>query len=120
MSDMTGSKAQALARLAREDDRNCIRFDYSGHGASEGEFEDGTISRWLGEAAEIFENVAVGPRVVVGSSMGGWLALLLARQLMAKPEPVNCTGAPSDANPRKRTSLRKRNAKPRRPASAMR
>jgi len=81
MSDMTGSKAQVLADLAQKTGRNCIRFDYSGHGASGGAFRDGTISKWLDEAIQVFTTHAPGPRIVVGSSMGGWLALLLARHL---------------------------------------
>jgi pimeloyl-ACP methyl ester carboxylesterase len=58
-----------------------VRFDYSGHGQSGGEFLDGTISRWLEESLAVFERFCRGPQVVVGSSMGGWLALLLAREL---------------------------------------
>jgi pimeloyl-ACP methyl ester carboxylesterase len=59
-----------------------VRFDYSGHGESGGPFEEGTISRWRNEALAVFEAFARGPQVVVGSSMGGWIALLLARQLV--------------------------------------
>lgn len=87
MSDMTGSKAQVLAELARETGRNCIRFDYSGHGASGGAFRDGTISTWLDEAVQMFLTHAPGPRIVIGSSMGGWLALLLAKHLRAQGLP---------------------------------
>lgn len=81
-SDMTGGKAESLAELARREGRPFLRFDYSGHGASGGRFEDGTISGWLAQARHFFER-SQGPRIVVGSSMGGWLALLLLRQLMA-------------------------------------
>lgn len=81
-SDMTGSKAEALAALARETRRPSLRFDYSGHGASGGLFVDGTISTWLAQSAHMFLTHARGPRIVVGSSMGGWLALLLYRQLL--------------------------------------
>lgn len=87
MSDMTGSKAQVLADLAQKTGRNCIRFDYSGHGASGGAFRDGTISRWLDEAVQIFITHAPGPRIVIGSSMGGWLALLLAKHLTGESLP---------------------------------
>jgi len=80
-SDMTGTKAEALDRWAAASGRACTRFDYSGHGSSGGRFEDGTISRWLEEAAAVLERCAPGPQVLVGSSMGGWIALLLARQL---------------------------------------
>ena len=61
--------------------RACIRFDYSGHGESGGDFTDGTIGRWLEDSAAVFETFAKGPQVLVGSSMGGWIALLLAREL---------------------------------------
>lgn len=80
-SDMEGSKAEALAGLARDAGRPGFRFDYSGHGASGGAFLDGTISGWLGQSLHMFTRKAPGPRVVVGSSMGGWLALLLCREL---------------------------------------
>ena len=80
-SDLRGTKAQALAGWALKSGRACVRFDYSGHGQSAGEFLDGTISRWLEESLAVFERFCRGPQVVVGSSMGGWLALLLAREL---------------------------------------
>ena len=81
MSDMAGTKAQSLARFANSENRNCLRFDYTGHGRSGGTFRDGTISKWLSEAAFAFTSLAPGPRIIVGSSMGGWLAILLARKL---------------------------------------
>jgi pimeloyl-ACP methyl ester carboxylesterase len=80
-SDMQGSKAQALDLWAAEQERAATRFDYSGHGSSGGRFEDGTISRWLEEAEAVFDAFTADPQVLVGSSMGGWLALLLARRL---------------------------------------
>ena len=80
-SDMKGTKAEALARWAAANDRACVRFDYSGHGESGGEFKDGTIGRWLEESLAVFAGFCRGPQVVIGSSMGGWLALLLAREL---------------------------------------
>ncbi|WP_395689054.1 alpha/beta hydrolase [Aestuariivirga sp.] len=80
-SDMTGSKAETLAALARESRRPCLRFDYSGHGASEGSFEAGTISAWLDQSVHMLLNHTRGSQIVVGSSMGGWLALLLYRRL---------------------------------------
>jgi pimeloyl-ACP methyl ester carboxylesterase len=79
-SDMVGSKAGALDALGAERGLQVTRFDYSGHGASGGEFRDGTISRWLEEALAVFATTS-GPQVVIGSSMGGWLALLLNRAL---------------------------------------
>lgn len=84
-SDMRGTKAEALARYAARTGRAYVRFDYSGHGESGGRFEDGTISRWLEEALAVFAAFAKGPQIVIGSSMGGWIALLLARALARKP-----------------------------------
>ena len=80
-SDMVGTKALALAAWAAEHGRACVRFDYSGHGESGGRFEDGTIGRWLEESLAVFQQFCRGPQVVIGSSMGGWLALLLAREI---------------------------------------
>jgi pimeloyl-ACP methyl ester carboxylesterase len=80
-SDMKGTKAEALAAWAREHGRACLRFDYSGHGESGGDFAEGTIGRWLEESLAVFEAHARGPQIVVGSSMGGWIALLLLREL---------------------------------------
>ena len=83
-SDMQGTKAQALDRWAQAHGRACLRFDYSGHGESGGDFKDGTIGRWLAESLAVYTTLAKGPQVVIGSSMGGWLALLLARALREK------------------------------------
>ncbi|MFZ3310001.1 MAG: alpha/beta hydrolase [Xanthobacteraceae bacterium] len=83
-SDMKGTKAQALADWAVRQGRACVRFDYSGHGESEGAFTDGTIGRWLDESLAVFEACCRGPQLLVGSSMGGWLALLLVRALRRK------------------------------------
>ena len=80
-SDMGGTKAVALDDWAAAQGRACIRFDYSGHGESGGEFVDGTIGRWLEESLAVYSAFATGPQVVIGSSMGGWLALLLTRAL---------------------------------------
>jgi len=80
-SDMKGTKAEALARWAEQNGRACIRFDYSGHGESGSEFADGTIGRWLADSIGVFDAFARGPQILIGSSMGGWLALLLVRAL---------------------------------------
>lgn len=80
-SDMQGTKALALDAWAAEHGRACTRFDYSGHGESGGDFADGTIGRWLEESVAVFERFCEGPQVAIGSSMGGWMALLLAREL---------------------------------------
>ena len=80
-SDMKGTKAAALADWAAEGSRACVRFDYSGHGESEGAFTDGTIGRWLADSLAVFDACCEGPQILIGSSMGGWLALLLTREL---------------------------------------
>ncbi len=80
-SDMKGTKAVALDGWAAEHGRACVRFDYSGHGESGGKFIDGTIGRWLEDSLAVFERFCRGPQVVIGSSMGGWMALLLAREV---------------------------------------
>jgi pimeloyl-ACP methyl ester carboxylesterase len=91
-SDMNGTKAQALDDWAAANGRGCVRFDYSGHGASGGEFRDGTIGRWLEESCRVFEAFCRGPQVLVGSSMGGWLALLLVREWRRrKPSPEDAS-----------------------------
>jgi pimeloyl-ACP methyl ester carboxylesterase len=87
-SDMQGTKAAALARFAAERGRAIVRFDYSGHGESRGEFTDGTIGRWLEESLAVFADCCRGPQVLVGSSMGGWIALLLARELRRATAPT--------------------------------
>ena len=84
-SDMKGTKAVALDDHAEKSGRACIRFDYAGHGESGEKFEDCTISTWLEDALAVFKNRAKGPQIVVGSSMGGWMALLLARALANDP-----------------------------------
>lgn len=80
-SDMRGTKAAALAGWAQRERRACLRFDYSGHGESGGDFADGTIGAWLEDSLAAFERYCSGPQILVGSSMGGWIALLLAREL---------------------------------------
>lgn len=77
-SDMSGTKAEALAEEGARNGQGVVRFDYSGHGLSEGDFEDACVSDWLEEALAVFDACCPGETVLVGSSMGGWLALLLA------------------------------------------
>lgn len=81
-SEMTSTKATAVAEWARAEGLACLRFDYSGHGQSDGRFEEGTVSRWLEEAEAAFLRLTQGPQILVGSSMGGYIALLLLRKLM--------------------------------------
>jgi pimeloyl-ACP methyl ester carboxylesterase len=85
MSDMTGSKALFLENFARRRGHAFLRFDYQGHGASSGRFEEGTIGRWSADAVAALDELAEGPQVLVGSSMGGWIMLLAA---LARPQRV--------------------------------
>lgn len=82
-SDMTGTKALALEAWARGSGHAYLRFDYLGHGQSSGRFEDGTIGRWCEDSLAAIDSLTSGKLVLVGSSMGGWLSLLVAR---ARPE----------------------------------
>src|SRR5712671_7816637 len=91
-SDMQGTKAIALDAWAADHGRACVRFDYSGHGESGGAFIDGTIGRWLEESLAVFEQFCAGPQVVIGSSMGGWIALLLAREVAKRPRNASLAG----------------------------
>jgi pimeloyl-ACP methyl ester carboxylesterase len=84
-SDMVGTKALALEDHCRKRGRAYTRFDYRGHGASTGRFADGTIGRWRDDALAIVDRVTTGPLVFVGSSLGGWIMLLVA---LARPERV--------------------------------
>ncbi|WP_455474184.1 alpha/beta hydrolase [Bartonella sp. B30(2025)] len=83
-SDMLGSKATMIDRFAQKNDLSCLRFDYSGHGESGGNFFQGTISRWVKESLAVFETYCEGPQILIGSSMGGWIALRLAIMLAQK------------------------------------
>lgn len=80
-SDMEGTKAQFLEAHARERERAFLRFDYTGHGASSGDFEAGCIGGWTRDAQDALAGLTDGPQVLVGSSMGGWIALLLAMRV---------------------------------------
>jgi pimeloyl-ACP methyl ester carboxylesterase len=91
-SDMQGSKALALDAWAAEHGRAMVRFDYSGHGESGGDFADGTIGRWLEESVAVFERFCDGPQVLIGSSMGGWMALLLAREIRKRTSNGSLAG----------------------------
>ena len=85
-SDMTGGKALALEQRCAEAGRQFTRFDYQGHGASSGDFEEGTIGQWRAEGLAVLDEVTNGPQVIVGSSMGSWIGLLLA---VDRPERVS-------------------------------
>lgn len=94
-SDMQGNKALALERFCREAGRQFTRFDYRGHGISSGKLEEHTISDWLADAELILAQVAEGPQIIVGSSMGGWIAcLLIKKQPQRFRGFVSVAGAP--------------------------
>lgn len=84
-SDMEGTKAVFLANHAAAKGQPCLRFDYSGHGASGGRFEDGSIGVWTQDALAVLDAHSEGPVVLVGSSMGGWIGLLVA---LARPDRI--------------------------------
>jgi len=84
-SDMTGSKATALETFCRARGQRFLRFDYTGHGQSSGEFKDGTIGAWKQDAIDMLTHIAPGQNILVGSSMGGWLMLLAALHYNSPP-----------------------------------
>jgi pimeloyl-ACP methyl ester carboxylesterase len=83
-SDMTGTKATFLEGWAAAEGRAFLRFDYTGHGASSGDFLDGAVGEWARDAEDAVARLTEGPQVLVGSSMGGWIALLLALRMPAR------------------------------------
>ena len=91
-SDMLSTKAQRLDDQAQAQGRAMLRFDYSGHGESGGRFEDGTIGQWFEESLALIRTQTSGPQVLVGSSMGGWIALLVARALAEAGEEARLAG----------------------------
>ncbi|MDJ0824728.1 MAG: alpha/beta hydrolase, partial [Rhodobacter sp.] len=93
-SDMEGTKALHLESWARERGRAFLRLDYSGHGASSGDFLDGCIGDWAEDAYQTVSAVTEGPVLLVGSSMGGWIALLLAKRLARVAGLVGIASAP--------------------------
>ena len=84
-SDMNGAKAITIEKYARKNNLNFIRFDCRGHGKSEGKFEEFTISDWRKDLLDIVDNIAKGPQILIGSSMGGWLMMLAAK---ARPQRI--------------------------------
>jgi pimeloyl-ACP methyl ester carboxylesterase len=84
-SEMTATKATALDAWAAKSGRAFLRFDYFGHGGSSGDFRRGTVSRWCADALAVLDELTEGPQILVGSSMGAWLALLAA---LARPERI--------------------------------
>lgn len=88
-SDMQSTKAEVIAEWAAKNGRANLRFDYSGHGLSDGKFEDGTISAWLDDALAVIRQKGGEAPILVGSSMGGWLSLLAARTLLAEQKKLS-------------------------------
>lgn len=91
-SDMTGTKAETLAAFAQDKGLAFLRHDYSGHGASGGDFRDGTISRWLAESLAVFDRFAAARQILVGSSMGAWIALRMVEELHKRGETSRIAG----------------------------
>jgi pimeloyl-ACP methyl ester carboxylesterase len=91
-SDMTGTKAIEMARLAEEQGLSALRFDYSGHGQSGGAFRDGTISRWLEETLAVIAAHPARELILIGSSMGGWIALRTLQELRKQPQAAKVRG----------------------------
>ncbi|PYE34961.1 alpha-beta hydrolase superfamily lysophospholipase [Rhizobium sp. PP-F2F-G38] len=91
-SDMSGTKAVEIERYARETGCACLRLDYSGHGASGGAFRDGTISRWLEESLAVIDHAVHGPMILIGSSMGAWIALRAVQTLRARGDGQRIQG----------------------------
>jgi len=91
-SDMQGGKAVALDAWGHEHGRAVVRFDYSGHGESGGDFADGTIGSWLADSVAVVERFCEGPQILIGSSMGGWMAILLAREIRKRAGKAQLAG----------------------------
>jgi pimeloyl-ACP methyl ester carboxylesterase len=92
VSDMKGTKAEALHEWAAANGRAFLRHDYSGHGESGGDFTDGTISKWLGESLAVFRRFGSGRQILVGSSMGAWIALRMIEELSKSGEGDRVAG----------------------------
>ncbi len=91
-SDMLSTKAECIAQWAKDHGRAFLRFDYSGHGESAGRFEDGTIGSWSNQSLAMIRALTSGPQILVGSSMGGWIALLVAQALAGLGETSRLAG----------------------------
>jgi len=91
-SDMGGTKAETLAAFVRDKGLAFLRHDYSGHGASGGDFRAGTISRWLAESLAVFDRFAAPRQILIGSSMGAWIALRMVGELTKRGEDGRVVG----------------------------
>ena len=110
-SDMNGVKAIAVEEFARKNNLNFIRFDFRGHGKSEGKFEEFTISDWRKDLLDIIDNVANGPQILIGSSMGGWLMMLAAKARPQRIKSMIGLAAATDFGKNLYKSLNKKNKK---------
>jgi pimeloyl-ACP methyl ester carboxylesterase len=104
-SNMQGIKAQALEQWCRDRGRQFTRFDYSGHGESSGSVEEGCIGRWRDDTLAVLDRVTSGPQVIVGSSMGGWIMLLVALQRARRVQALLGLAAAPDFTDRLRARL---------------
>lgn len=95
-SDMEGKKALFLEEFCKETERGFLRFDYSGHGSSEGDFEEGTIGKWLSDALAVIETLGDIPLILIGSSMGGWISMLTCERLSEQVKGLICLAAAPD------------------------
>lgn len=86
MSDMSGTKATEIYKFCKKTKKSFIRFDYLGHGESSGNFEDGTIGKWKNNAISILDHLTKGPQILIGSSMGAWIMMLVAK---ARPKRIH-------------------------------
>ena len=110
-SDMNGGKALAIEQYAKKNKLNFIRFDCRGHGSSEGKFEEFTISDWRKDLLDIIDNVAKGPQILIGSSMGGWLMMLAAKARPKRVKGLIGLAAAPDFGKNLYESLNKKNKK---------
>jgi len=110
-SDMNGGKALAVEQYAKKNKLNFIRFDCRGHGSSEGKFEEFTISDWRKDLLDIIDNVAKGPQILIGSSMGGWLMMLAAKARPKRVKGLIGLAAAPDFGKNLYESLNKKNKK---------
>jgi pimeloyl-ACP methyl ester carboxylesterase len=97
MSDMSGIKATALESFCRARGQAFLRFDYFGHGRSSGDFSEATVGRWKDDALCVLDNLTAGPQVLVGSSLGGWIMLLVARDRPARVKALIGIASAPDA-----------------------
>ena len=96
MSDMTGQKAITIENWARKTNHSFLRFDYTGHGQSSGDFNNLVFSDWLRDSVYIINHLTQGPQIIVGSSMGGWIGLNLIKKKSVNVKSIICLAAAPD------------------------